>query len=179
MTDNGNDDGRIDDSDRGHLRRAIELANETGEAGNRPFGAVAVGADGAVISEGANSVATSGDVTEHAELDAITTACAEGRTADLVGSTVYASGEPCPMCSAAMVWAGVRRVVFAASAAQFGDILSGGPRFGLGCADVIVSADAGIEVSGPHLGEVALDPFRRFVAEQEIVGGETGTPSTP
>ncbi|MFD4182127.1 nucleoside deaminase [Rhodococcus sp. NPDC058514] len=156
--------GDLDDDDRTHLRRAIELANETGSAGNRPFGAVAVGADGAVISEGANSVATSGDVTEHAELDAITTACAEGRTDDLVASTVYASGEPCPMCSAAMVWAGVRRVVFAASSEEFGQILGGGPRFGLGCAEVIASADADIAVSGPHLGEEALDPFRRFVA---------------
>jgi tRNA(Arg) A34 adenosine deaminase TadA len=154
----------LDADDLANLRRAIELANETGEAGNRPFGAVVVGADGEVISEGANSVATSGDVTEHAELDAITTACAEGRTDDLVGSTVYASGEPCPMCSAALVWAGVSRVVFAASAAEFGAILEGGPRFGLGCADVITSAEAGIEVSGPHLGEEAFDPFRRFVA---------------
>ncbi|AQA21257.1 putative deaminase [Rhodococcus sp. MTM3W5.2] len=56
------------------------------------------------------------------------------------------------------------RVVFAASAAEFGAILEGGPRFALGCADITASADAGIEVTGPHLGDEALDPFRRFVA---------------
>ncbi|GAA4489267.1 nucleoside deaminase [Rhodococcus olei] len=159
MTELGPDDER-------YLRRALTLAVETGDAGNRPFGAVIVDASGSVVSEGANSVATSGDVTEHAELDAITTACTEGNTDRLVGATVYASGEPCPMCAAAMVWAGVRRVVFAAAAAEFGDILSGGPRFALGCADVIASADAVVEVGGPYLGDEALEPFRRFVAEE-------------
>lgn len=154
----------VDDTDLAHLRRTIELADETGDAGNRPFGAVAVGSDGHVISEGANSVATSGDVTEHAELDAITTACAEGRTEQLVGATMYASGEPCPMCSAAMVLAGIRRVVFAASSDDFGRILPDGPRFGLRCSDVVESTDVEIEVSGPHLGDEALAPFHRFLA---------------
>ncbi|MFC4603459.1 nucleoside deaminase [Rhodococcus kronopolitis] len=154
----------IDDVDRAHLRRAIALAAETGEAGNRPFGAVAVGADGTVISEGANSVATSGDVTEHAELDAITTACAEGNGSRLDGATVYASGEPCPMCSAAMVWAGVSRVVFGAAAAQYAGLLGGGPHFALSCADVVGSAHDGTGVSGPHLSDEALVPFLRFAA---------------
>ncbi|MFD4468860.1 nucleoside deaminase [Rhodococcus sp. NPDC058505] len=156
-----------DSTDIRHLRRAIALAVETGDAGNRPFGAVIVDAAGAVVSEGANSVATSGDVTGHAELDAITTACAEGNTERMAGAVVYASGEPCPMCAAAMVWAGVRRVVFGAAATQFGAILADeGPRFALGCADVVGSAGVGIEVSGPHLDDEALEPFRRFVAEQ-------------
>lgn len=158
----------LDGIEAGHLRRALSLAVETGDAGNRPFGAVIVDSAGLVVSEGANSVATSGDVTEHAELDAVTTACAEGAADRLAGATVYASGEPCPMCAAAMVWAGVRRVVFAAAAADFGDILADGPRFTLGCADVVASADAGIEVSGPHFGDEALEPFRRYVAEQEM-----------
>ncbi|MFE3289706.1 nucleoside deaminase [Rhodococcus sp. NPDC059234] len=156
----------IDEVDRGHLHRALVLAAETGDAGNRPFGAVAIAADGSVVSEGANSVATSGDVTEHAELDAITTACAEGNASRLIGGTVYASGEPCPMCSAAMVWAGVRRIVFAAKASDFGEILGGGPTFRLSCADVAQSTEVEIEVTGPALGDEALEPFRRFVAEQ-------------
>lgn len=156
----------LDPADQQYLRRAIALAVETGDAGNRPFGAVIVDAAGAVVSEGANSVATSSDVTEHAELDAITTACAEGNTDRLVDAVVYASGEPCPMCAAAMVWAGVRRVVFAAAAPDFGEILSGGPVFDLRCADVVRSANVGIEVDGPNLGAEALEPFRRFVAEE-------------
>ena len=158
----------LNDVDTRHLRRAVALAVETGDAGNRPFGAVVVDAAGEVVGEGANSVATSGDVTEHAELDAITTVCAEGNADRLVGAVVYASGEPCPMCAAAMVWAGVGRVVFAAAATDFGAILTGGPRFSLSCADVVASAGTGVEVSGPHLGEEALGPFRRYVAEERV-----------
>jgi tRNA(adenine34) deaminase len=36
----------------------------------------------------------------------------------LGGATLYASGEPCAMCAAAIAWAGVGRVVFAVDAAR-------------------------------------------------------------
>ncbi|MFC6010721.1 nucleoside deaminase [Nocardia lasii] len=146
--------------DLAHLRRAIDLAGHANALGDKPFGAVAVTADGTVLTEGVNAVHTTGDVTTHAELVAITLASAAGRAGDLRGGTVYASGEPCPMCAAAMVWAGVGRIVFAAAAAEFGPILPGGPRFALTCAEVVASASVPVEVSGPHLGEEALAVFR-------------------
>ncbi|NKY44870.1 nucleoside deaminase [Nocardia cerradoensis] len=145
--------------DNDHLRRAIALGEEAGRRGNRPFGAVIVAADGTTVAEGRNEVAASGVVTAHAELGALTAA---GPSADLVGATVYAGGEPCPMCSAALVWAGVARIVFAAAEADFAAIIGGHPRFALGCAEVVGASDAEIAVSGPHLGEEALVPFRRY-----------------
>ncbi|MFC4127987.1 nucleoside deaminase [Nocardia rhizosphaerae] len=150
--------------DRTHLRRAIELAEVATARGDRPFGAVAVDRDGTVLAEGANAVTTSGDVTTHAELVAILAATAAGKADALRGSTVYASGEPCPMCAAAMVWAHVGRIVFAAAAAEFGQILPGSPSFTLACADLVATADVPVEVSGPHLGEEALAVFRRAAA---------------
>lgn len=137
-----------------HLSRAIELAVEAGEAGNRPFGAVLVGADGTVLAEGRNEVASAGDVTAHAELVAIRGAA----TAE--NATMYASGEPCPMCSAAMVWAGVTRIVFGASEPEFSKILDGGPRFSLRCAEVVGAADVDITVEGPVDEADALKAFR-------------------
>ncbi|SNS49828.1 nucleoside deaminase [Rhodococcoides kyotonense] len=137
-----------------HLRRAIALAVEAGERGNRPFGAVLVGADGTVLAEGRNEVASAGDVTAHAELVAIRAAS----TAE--GATMYASGEPCPMCSAAMVWAGIARIVFGASEPEFSKLLEGGPRFSLRCADVVAAADVSITVEGPVDESEALVPFR-------------------
>ncbi|MGA9872669.1 MAG: hypothetical protein WBQ44_16205 [Rhodococcus sp. (in: high G+C Gram-positive bacteria)] len=71
-----------------------------------------------------------------------------------------ASGEPCPMCSAAMVWAGVSRIVFAASAPEFAKILTGGPQFSLRCADVVAAADVDIAVEGPILQDEALTVMR-------------------
>lgn len=143
-----------------HLRRAVELAGQALALGDRPFGAVAVDVDGKVLSEGVNAVNTTGDVTTHAELVAITVATAAGKAEGLRGATVYASGEPCPMCAAAMVWAGVGRIVFGAAAAEFGRILPGGPAFTITCGELVATATVPVEVSGPHLGEDALTVFR-------------------
>ncbi|MGS2810733.1 nucleoside deaminase [Nocardia sp. MW-W600-9] len=154
----------LTENDRTHLRRAIELAGQAAARGDRPFGAVAVDRDGRVVAEGENAVGSSGDVTTHAELVAITTATAAGKAEALRGATVYASGEPCPMCAAAMVWAQVGRIVFAAAAAEFGQILSGGPSFGLTCADLVATSNVPVLVSGPHLGAEALAVFHAAAA---------------
>ncbi|MEU6560635.1 nucleoside deaminase [Nocardia nova] len=159
--------------DTGLLRRAIALGEEAGRRGNRPFGAVIATSDGVVLAEGRNEVAESGTVTAHAELTALTAA---GPLPDLADATVYASGEPCPMCSAAMVWAGVSRIVFAAAEPDFGAIIGGHPRFTLRCAQVVAASDAEIEVSGPHLGEEALAPFVRYADKLRGSGTDGGEP---
>ena len=111
---------RTSERDRELLRRAIDLAGEAGEAGNRPFGSV-IAVDGIAVAEGRNQVGASGDITAHAELVALRRAIDDGYAERLAGATVYASGEPCPMCAAACVWAGVGRIVFAASTAALID----------------------------------------------------------
>ncbi len=143
-------------ADERFLRRSIELAGQAGARGNRPFGSVITAADGTVLGEGENEAGTSGDLTAHAEVMALRRVDAT----DLVGSTVYASGEPCPMCVAALVWAGVARIVFAASTQAFTPILPGGPQFDIGCAELIGRCDADIEVSGPVLEDEALEVMR-------------------
>ncbi|WP_430330771.1 nucleoside deaminase [Rhodococcus sp. ACT016] len=159
------------------LRQAISLADEARLRGNRPFGAVITTADGSVIAEGRNAVADTGMVTAHAELAAITAAIEAGRSADLADATIYASGEPCPMCSAAIVWAGITRVVFAAAEPDFTPVIGGHPRFTLRCADVIGSSDAAVTVSGPHLGDEALEPFRRYRTARD--GADTTAADRP
>lgn len=138
-----------------HLRRAIELSEEAARHGNRPFGAVLVAEDGTVLAEGRNEVVSASDVTAHAELQAIRAA-----SVPTEGSIMYASGEPCPMCSAAMVWAGIERIVFAASEPEFSKVLEGGPRFALRCAEVVGSADVALTVEGPALEDEALAVMR-------------------
>lgn len=142
------------------IARTIELAVESGAAGNRPFGAVLVAADGAVLAEGRNEVASSGDVTAHAELVAIRRATDDGYVSRFAGAVMFASGEPCPMCAAACVWAGVTRIVFAASTEGFTTILTEGPHFTISCADLIDTTDAVVEVIGPIHQEEALEAMR-------------------
>ena len=99
------------EQDERFMREAIRLADESVERGGGPFGAVIV-KDGAIVARGANSVTLDNDPTAHAEVNAIRTACRSLGTFDLSGCTVYTSCEPCPMCLAAIYWAGISRIYF-------------------------------------------------------------------
>ncbi|MCU4580851.1 nucleoside deaminase [Acinetobacter gyllenbergii] len=100
--------------DHDFLRQAIELAYQNCEQGGRPFAAVLV-KDGQVIASGVNEILKSNDPTAHAELLAIRAASQRLGTANLDGCVVFASGQPCPMCLAAMRMAGINRVIYAHS----------------------------------------------------------------
>lgn len=82
-----------------------------------PFGAVVV-KDGEVIASGHNRVLANNDSTCHGEIDAIRKA--EGRlgTYDLAGCELYTTGEPCPMCLAAILWANIGKVYYGRSLAD-------------------------------------------------------------
>ena len=96
------------------LRKAIRLAAAHSASGrNGPFGAVVVRGD-AVVGEGWNQVVERHDPTAHAEVMAIRSACARLETHDLSDCVLYTSCEPCPLCLAAVYWARIPRVVYAA-----------------------------------------------------------------
>ncbi|CAG9467479.1 unnamed protein product [Pedinophyceae sp. YPF-701] len=95
----------------------MSLAVHSARAGLRaghggPFGACVVDAAGEVLAVAHNSVLRDGDPTCHAEIEAVRRACrTQGRTATR-GAVLYSTAEPCPMCMAAICWAGVKEVVF-------------------------------------------------------------------
>ncbi|WP_129336179.1 nucleoside deaminase [Cellulomonas endophytica] len=100
-------------SDEAFLAHAVRLATENVADGGGPFGAVVV-LDGAVVGTGQNRVTRDHDPTAHAEVVAIRDACRALGSFSLVGATVFASCEPCPLCLAATLWSRVDRVVYAA-----------------------------------------------------------------
>lgn len=109
--------GRMDTNDLKHLERCVELAAQALEAGDEPFGSVLVDGDGQVCFEDHNRVA-SGDRTRHPEFALARWAAANMSPAERAASTVYTSGEHCPMCAAAHGWVGLGRIVYASSSAQ-------------------------------------------------------------
>lgn len=113
--------------DRIFLEQAVELARQNVEQGGRPFGALLV-RDGQVLARAVNEIHLTQDPTCHAELQAIR-AASQQLGPRLDGCVIYASGQPCPMCLAAMHLCGVARVVFAAANAE-------GEPFGLSTAAV-------------------------------------------
>lgn len=54
--------------DKGHPRRAIELALSAREAGDLPYGSLLVGPEGDVLAEDRNTVVTDNDITGHPEM---------------------------------------------------------------------------------------------------------------
>lgn len=98
-------------------RRFMRLALEEAALGDYPFGAVIVG-DGAVLARGRNLGKQERDPTAHGEMVAIRNFLAAHGPEKLKGTTLYTSGESCPMCMGAIVWCGISRVVFGASIAE-------------------------------------------------------------
>jgi guanine deaminase len=97
------------------LREAIRLSMEKMEAGEGgPFGAVIV-RNGEIVGRGWNRVTSTNDPTAHAEIVAIRDACARLKTFSLAGCEIYTSCEPCPMCLAAIYWARLDRIFYAAT----------------------------------------------------------------
>ena len=107
----------IDDTDRKHLQRCVDLASEALDRGNEPFGSVLVSSKGEVLFEDYNRIG-GGDHTQHPEFAIARWAANNMDVQDRAEATVYTSGEHCPMCAAAHGWVGLGRIVYASSAAQ-------------------------------------------------------------
>jgi tRNA(Arg) A34 adenosine deaminase TadA len=101
------------DEDIAFMRLAIEEAAK----GDFPFGAV-ITRDGKVLAKGRNLSQQERDPTAHGEMVAIRRFLAEYGPEELKGTTLYTSGESCPMCMGAIVWCGISRVVYGASIAE-------------------------------------------------------------
>lgn len=109
-------------------QRTVDLALTNVQQGGKPFACVIVDADGQVLTEAANQVAQTGDVTAHAEITAIRALAEQGRTS-LAGCTAYVTAFPCPMCLAALYYADPERVVYAATREQEGEHYEDGGRY--------------------------------------------------
>ncbi|MGM7637321.1 nucleoside deaminase [Bacillus sp. Hm123] len=96
------------------MKRAVQLAIDNVHEGGQPFGAVLVH-EQQIIAEGVNTLHKTYDISGHAELLAIRQAQEKLQTNNLSGYTMYASGEPCPMCLAAMYFAGIEKVYYCCS----------------------------------------------------------------
>ena len=108
--------------DEKFMKKAIELSALAVEHGNEPFGAVLV-KDGEVVYTNENQIYTKADPTFHAEAGLLRRFISETGITDLSEYTMYSSCEPCFMCSGAMVWAKLGRLVYGGSDIELCEIL--------------------------------------------------------
>lgn len=94
------------------MRLAIEEAKKT--KGPKHVGAVVV-KEGKVITKTCATVYEENDPTKHAEILAISQAAKVLRNKKLENCILYSTCEPCMMCTGAMLWAGIKEVVYGMS----------------------------------------------------------------
>ena len=101
-------------SDEYFMNEAIKQADKALQGEEVPVGALVVNQN-RIIARAHNMTQQLNDVTAHAEMIAITSASNYLGSKYLKGCTLYVTLEPCLMCAAAMKWAQLDRIVYAAS----------------------------------------------------------------
>ncbi len=117
------------DQDHIFMRAAMEEANKAAAAGEVPIGAVLVDPEGRIVARSGNATITYSDPTAHAEIAVIRARCAEVSAQRIPDHDLYVTLEPCAMCAAAIGFARIRRLVFAAPDPKGGGVLHGGKFF--------------------------------------------------
>lgn len=112
-------------SDEGFMALALEEAEAAAARGEVPVGAALVAADGTLLARAGNRIVELRDPTAHAEILVIRAAAAALGNERLTGATLYVTLEPCAMCAAAISFARIARLVFAAEDPKGGAVLHG------------------------------------------------------
>ncbi len=153
----------LDERDAFFLKQVIALSQRSRDEGHHPFAAMVVAANGKVIAAAMN--ASSKDRTAHAEMNALRAASSQFSPAELAGTTLYTSAEPCAMCSGGAYWAGVGRVVYALAEESLLALTGSDPEnptLSLPCREVFARGQRDVEVIGPTMEAEATVPHLGF-----------------
>ncbi len=147
--------------DEKYLRRCLELAAQSVEAGDEAFGSVLVDAKGEIIAEARNRV-NEKTILAHPEIDLAYWAAENLTSCERAETTMYTTGEHCPMCSAAHGWVGLGTLVYLSSGKQLGNWqaefdLPPAPIHFLPVEEIIKN----VNVRGPGEGEL-LDEIKKL-----------------
>lgn len=110
-------------SDELWMEEALRCAQRALEIGEVPVGAVVV-CDGRVVGRGWNRNIADSDPTAHAEVMALREAGAAIGNHRLGGCELFATIEPCAMCTGALVHARIKRLVYGANDLKAGAVHS-------------------------------------------------------
>ncbi len=102
-----------DEMDLALLRRANEAGWRARRNQDEPYGCVLADIEGNVVAEGECHVRRTGDPTKHGEMVMLLNAINTLGVDALNICSAYISGGPCVMCTGAIYWAGVGRMVYA------------------------------------------------------------------
>lgn len=146
------------------MQKAIELSESAVNNGNEPFGAVLV-KDGNIVFTNENQIYTRHDPTFHGEMGLIRRFCEETGITDLRDYTLYSSCEPCFMCSGAMVWVKLGRLVYGASNIDLEAILG---KEGCNCSRIVFENSSWQpEITAGIMKERAIEVLSAYFGNHE------------
>ncbi|HEY5370993.1 MAG TPA: nucleoside deaminase [Hanamia sp.] len=109
-----------------YMNRCEDLANAAAKKGNSPVGAIIV-KDDLIISEAEEAGKSKNDVTCHAEIEAVRIAMKKLNSSDLSGCILFTTHEPCIMCSYAIRFYKIKKVVYKNAVDYLGGVTSSMP----------------------------------------------------
>lgn len=131
-----------------YIRECIRLAEEAKVNGNHPFGSLLVH-DGNILLRAQNSINTFNDIAQHPESILARSGASQFSPEFLAECTLYTSTEPCPMCTGAIYWSGIGRIVFACSVEKLSEFVSDSLK--MPSREILARGDHQVEVIGPIL----------------------------
>lgn len=145
-----------------YLEKCVEVSRKSRESGNMPFGCILVDKNGEILMEQMNIEGTDYKCTGHAETQLIEKASRIYSKDFLWECTLYSTAEPCAMCTGAMYWGNLGRIVYGMSERDLLEITGSDPKnptFDLPCREVLKRGQKPIVVLGP------FEEIREAVAE--------------
>lgn len=142
-----------------YIRECIRLAQQAKEMGNHPFGSLIV-KDGEILLKAINTIFSENDIAQHPEIVLARSAASQYDADFLADCTLYTSTEPCAMCTGAIYWSGIGRIVYACSEARLSQMTSGGLH--IPSREILAAGERKVEVIGPVLENEAVEVHRDF-----------------
>jgi len=147
------------------LRTTFELALQSREHGNLLFASILTDLDGNILAKAENTVLTENNPLGHAELNLLLNLPKLYDVEYLHQCTIYAIHEPCPMCTAAIYWSGIGRLVYALSNERFYSTVGELPKssiLSLPCRELLKTGKRTMEIIGPLLEEEAAEIYSKY-----------------
>lgn len=154
------------DTDIKYLERAFIVAERSFSNGNLPFGCILVDPEGTMIEEGENLVITSQNSIAHCEIVLINKLAGKYEREYLGQCILYATTEPCPMCTAAIFWSGIGKLVYALSKEGYHGVANTtnpDHLFDMSSKQMLTHGGRKVEVLGPLMEEKAKDIYTKWL----------------
>lgn len=150
-----------------YLLKANDIARKARANGNTPFGAVLVDPDGNVIMEQGNAEGDLHDATAHAERMLASRASQKYSKEFLWGCTLYTTFEPCCMCTGAIYWSNIGKIVYGLTEERLLQLTGAdekNPTFNISCRTILAAGQKPIEVLGPfdEIADQVVDVQKGF-----------------